>query len=293
MARKGVGMDADKEQSLVLIVAKARHKEARAFAEDITLWLEARGGQSFCARADEDYEALLERNYDLVVVLGGDGTLLDVARRFVAKSVPLLGINFGKVGFLTEAHAENWREVLTEALDGRALYSKCPALAVEVHRKNECCFAGHAVNDAVVSRGRMARIINFDITVQDLVLCSMRADGLIIASPQGCSGYGVSAGGPLVHPDIQAYTLVPISPFLCNFPPLVLPCSQEVSVRLTGNSTSMHLTLDGQVGYRLENEDRVVVRVFSDGVCFVRSHKDRYLHSLRERGFLSEHVKSV
>ena len=286
-------MNAATGQFLVLLVVKARHEGASAFARQVVHWLEARGVQIICVQADEDYAALLARDYKLIVVLGGDGTLLDVARRFIMRPIPLLGINFGKVGFLAEARDSNWQEILADALDGRALHSKCMVLDVEVHRKGECCFRGHAVNDAVVNRGRMARVINFDLAVNDFDLCRIRADGLIVSSPHGCSGYGVSAGGPLVHPDIHAYTLVAICPFLCNFPPLVLPSSQAVCIGLSGNSTEVHLTLDGQLGYRLENEDRVVVRGLADGVCLIRRHKDRYLHSLKTRGFLSEQLRTV
>lgn len=272
----------------VLLVVKAGHDKAAALAAEMTVWLEANGYDTCRAQADEDYTALAEREYTLVAVLGGDGTLLDAARRFVPRPSPLLGINFGKVGFLAESRSEQWRETLERVLEGRALFLKRTALAFEVRRNGRQLVSGFAVNDVVLNRGCLARVINLDIEVQGIDLCRVRADGLIISSPQGCSGYSASAGGPLVHPDICAFTLVPICPFLCNFPPLVLPHPHKAHIRLPNNTTDIHLTVDGQEGYSLRTDDMVTVQALPGGVCFARTAENGYLSRLKARGFLTE-----
>ncbi len=274
----------------VLLVVKARHPEASALAADIRALLESAGGAVRCVQADETYAAL--PSYTLVVVLGGDGTVLDAARRFVPNPVPLLGINFGKVGFLAETRSENWREVLESALAGRLLELRRTALAFDLHRSGEKIVSGFAVNDVVINRGSMARVVNLDIAIQSFDLCRIRADGLIVASPQGCSGYAASAGGPLVHPDISALALVPICPFLCNFPPLVLPHPMEAHIRLPNNTTDIHLTVDGQVGYELRTDDEITVRTLPGGVCFARAGREGYFSRLKARGFLTERPTS-
>ncbi|MCL2124139.1 MAG: NAD(+) kinase, partial [Desulfovibrionaceae bacterium] len=114
-----------------------------------------------------------------------------------------------------------------------------------------------------------------------------------IATPQGCSGYSASAGGPLVHPDIHAFSLVPICPFFCNFPPLVLPYPQEVRIILPNNTTEVYLTVDGQEGYGLQTDDNILVRGLPGGVHFFRRDATGYLHRLKARGFLTERLESA
>jgi len=286
-------MNTKEKNPSFLIIVKPRLEEARRLAEEIHAWIEENNCTACRVQADEDYAGLLAGRFSFVVVLGGDGTLLDAARRFVSCPTPLLGINFGKVGFLAEAHSAEWREILTLALEGRLLVMDRMALAFEVVRDERPVFSGFAVNDIVLNRGCTARVINLDIAVSELALCRIRADGLIIASPQGCSGYGASAGGPLVHPDICALSLVPICPYLCNFPPLILPYPQEVRVTLPNNTTEVYLTIDGQEGYSLRTDDCILVRGRPGGVQFVRRNRIGYLSRLKARGFLADRPENV
>jgi NAD+ kinase len=277
----------------ILLIVKPRLEEASLLAKEIHAWLEEKHCTVCRVQADEEYAGLLAGAFSLVVVLGGDGTLLDVARRFVPSPTPLLGINFGKVGFLAEAHSAEWREILSLALEGRMLVLERMALSFELIRDERPVFSGFAVNDIVLNRGCTARVINLDIAVQEFALCRIRADGLIIASPQGCSGYGASAGGPLVHPDIHALSLVPICPYFCNFPPLLLPYPQEVRVTLPNNTTEVYLTVDGQEGYSLRTDDCVLVRGLPGGVQFVRRNRLGYLSRLKARGFLADRPENM
>ena len=286
-------MKRSEKKTSILLIVKPRLEAASVLADEIHAWLEEKNCTTCCVWSDEDYTDLLARRFSFVVVLGGDGTLLDVARRLVPFPVPLLGINFGKVGFLAEAHSAEWRDVLTRALEGRLLVLERMALAFEVFREEKQIHSGFAVNDVVITRGRTARVINLDIAVQGFALCRLRADGFIIASPQGCSGYGASAGGPLVHPNIQAFCLVPICPYFCNFPPLVLPYPQEVRVTLPNNTTEAYLTADGQEGYGLQTDDSILVRGIPGGVHFLRRDSTGYLSRLKARGFLGERPESL
>ena len=286
-------MKRSEKKPSVLLVVKPRLETASVLADEIHAWLEEKNCTTCRVWSDQDYTDLLVRRFSYVVVLGGDGTLLDVARRFVLSPTPLLGINFGKVGFLAEAHSAEWREVLTHALEGRLLVLERMALAFEVFRAEKRIHFGFAVNDVVINRGSTARVINLDIAVQGFALCRLRADGFIIASPQGCSGYGASAGGPLVHPSIQAFCLVPICPYFCNFPPLVLPYPQEVRVTLPNNTTATYLTADGQEGYSLQTDDSILVRGVPGGVHFARREWTGYLRRLKVRGFLAERPENL
>jgi NAD+ kinase len=284
-------MNSSEKNPSILLIVKPRLKVASLLADKIHAWLEKKNCTVRRVQAEEDYTGLLVERFSFVVVLGGDGTLLGVARRFVPCPTPLLGINLGKVGFLAEAHSAEWRAVLTHALEGRMLVLERMALAFEIFREEKRIFSGFAVNDVVFNRGAMARITNLDIAVQGFELCRVRADGLIIATPQGCSGYAASAGGPLVHPDIHAFSLVPICPYFCNFPPLVLPYPQEVRVTLPNNTTDVYLTVDGQEGYSLQADDSILVRGLPGGVHFARRDRACYLRRLKARGFLAERLE--
>jgi len=286
-------MRSNEKNPSILLVVKPHLEEAAVLAEKIHAWLEEKRCATYRVQADEDHTKLCAGTFSFVVAIGGDGTLLGAARRFVSCPTPLLGINLGTVGFLAEAHASEWREVLTHALEGRMLVLERMALIFEVFREEKQFFSGVAVNDVVFNRGCMARVINLDVAIQGFPLCRLRADGLIIASPQGCSGYGVSAGGPLVHPDIQALSLVPICPYACIFPPLVLPYSREVRVALPKNSTETYLTVDGQQGCHLQTDDSVFVRGIPGGIRFARRDRDGYLRRLRARGLLAERAEKA
>ena len=286
-------MSTCEKKTHVLLIIKPRLEEASLLAKKIRAWLEDKNCTVCCVQADEDYTHLLVRRFSFAVVLGGDGTLLGAARRFIACPTPLLGINFGKVGFLAEAYSTEWREVLSLMLEGRMLVLERMALAFEVFREERQIFSGVAINDVVLNRGCMARVVDLDIAVQGFALCRIRADGLIIASPQGCSGYAASAGGPLVHPDINAFSLVPICPFFCTFPPLVLPHPQEVRITLPNNSTDVYLTVDGQEGYGLQTDDSILVRGLPGGVRFARRDRAGYLRRLKARGFLAERLENL
>ncbi len=268
----------------ILIVAKPRQREAARLAEGIALWLEERGCTTHIVEAGGDAsssEALFPA--DLVVVLGGDGTMLEVARSFVAHPVPLTGINFGKVGFLAELSIAEWKKGLETFLTGKADLLRRMALHWRVLRDGREAAIGMAVNDVVISRGALSRVITLDISVDEQKMCRVRADGLIISSPLGVSGYAVSAGGPLIHPELDVLTVTPICPFLCNFPPVVLPYPMTVRAAIQPEAMETYLTIDGQQGVPLEGGDCIEVQGVPGGVHFARLRPNDYFQDARLR----------
>ena len=256
-----------------------------SLAQEIRSWLEARGCVVRMLPNSVDI-CLDDTDAEVVIVVGGDGTMLGVARRLTEHPVPLLGINMGRVGFLTEISTDQWHGSLDKLLCGEYRVIKRLALRWRLLRGGELVDEGCAVNDAVMSRGALSRVVCFGVQAGTQDVCTIRADGLIISSPMGMSGYAVSAGGPLVHPELPAVVLTAICPFLCNFPPLVLPLTLPVRVEVLSDSVKSFLTLDGQQTVPLEPHDVVEVRGVPDLVYYVRIGEGTYFKRLKGRGFI-------
>jgi NAD+ kinase len=205
----------------ILLVCKARHERATALGEEIGTWLRRQGHRATVITAEQDSPAYGQEDLDFVVVLGGDGTMLGVARRLVGRGVPVLGINFGRVGFLTDAQPDQWQDKLVECLYGDEPVRACMALTWSVTRQGGVLASGHGVNDVVLSRGSLARLVSMEIAVNGVRMGALRSDGVIVCTPIGSSGYSVSAGGPLLYPSMEALGFVPICPFLNTIAPMV------------------------------------------------------------------------
>ena len=290
-------MTAQFSPQTILVVVKPNHAAAARLAEEMGRWLSARGLHVSVVNGGGAKPELTGYRAQLAVVLGGDGSLLGVARSFVSSPVPLLGLNFGRVGFLAELTAEDWQAGLTRVLEGRCRILKSMALGWRVLREGDVAESGHAVNDVVISRGALSRVISLDVSaqcaredeVEEQHICLVRADGLIISSPLGSSGYAVSAGGPLVSPELNTLTIMPICPYLCHFPPIVLPHPYMVRAVVQHGSVETFLTLDGQEGVTLQNGDIVEVFGLPDSVHFARLEAGMYFKRLKGRGFIEEH----
>lgn len=273
----------------VLIVHKPL-PQVVALAHNMQQWLEAHNCQATILPSGTEQPAYESLRAQLVIVLGGDGTLLGVARHFVDSPVPLIGVNFGKVGFLADVDASQWEAALSAFLAGKTCLLKRMALRWKVLRAGEMCHQGVAINDVVINRGSLSRIIYLEVSTDQSPIGRVRADGLIIASPMGASGYAVSAGGPLVYPSIDAFTVTPICPFLCNFPPLVLPYPLQIRAVVLSDYTETHLTIDGQEGLPLLHGDTVCVEGVPEGIHFARLTAESYFARLKARGFIEEHA---
>ena len=303
----------------LLLVTKAGHEQAAALAVEIQDWLADRhvwAKMLTHPAAKPECGAILceaVQGVDAVVALGGDGTFIGVARHLIGQSVPFLGINFGRLGFLTETLAKDWQIVLRQMLAGKLIQQARTALSWSLERDGAVLLCGNAINDVVVSRGNLARVANIHVSVGlkppamrgelcPACDCSggelgwIRADGIIVASPLGSSAYSLSARGPLVHPDLSSLLVTAIAPFLSSVPPLVLPGGSCVRLQCdaaNGEDTGVCLTIDGQEGLSLRGGDIVSVCGVPGGLQVLTRNPDNYVQTLRRRGFIREFTSQV
>lgn len=274
----------------VLIVTKARDDEAAELGRDIAEWLEGRGvACRVQANPALDERALgLGFSPDLALVLGGDGTMLSVARQMANHRVPLLGLNLGKVGFLTEICPDNWPERLMDILDEGLNVSERLALAWELEREGRTIAQGRVINDLVINRGHLARLVDLDLFIDGRLLSRLRADGVIVATASGATGYAVSAGGPLLHPSLGVYSITAICPFMSAFRPLVLPGEARLVVRVPNNRAEVLLTLDGQEGLPVQEGDLIHVHRSVEPFFYAEPKGASYVGKLRAKGMLGD-----
>ena len=279
------------------LIAKRGLQEASDVLTDLAAWLDARGVEPVfeadTARLATSAEGRrtvsrdeLPRASDLIVALGGDGTLIGVAGRIAAAGtdVPILGVNFGSLGFLTEITLDELHDALQATLDGRATIESRTMLAARTMRAN-APFADHIVlNDIVLTKATLSRIIEIEVRVGDAPVTQVRADGLIIASPTGSTAYNLAAGGPIVHPAVDAMVLTPIAPHTLTNRPVVISGASEVRARpIMEDHDEVFVTFDGQSGFPLRPGDHVTVRRAPRPVRIVKSAHRSYFDVLREK----------
>ena len=277
------------------IVAKAGLAAASDHLGRVASWLTAHGvevvfdtetatlvgtGGQGCSREDLPLQA------DLIVVMGGDGTLLSMASRIghSGRQVPLLGVNFGSLGFLTETRIEELQDTLSAVLDGTAVYDERSMLAAEVRRDGKVFDTRIVLNDVVFTKAALSRIIEMSVSVGAGLVTRVKADGLIVASATGSTAYNLAAGGPIVHPRVDAIVVTPIAPHTLTHRPIVIPGSEVVEV-VPGTSApnDIFVTYDGQSGYPLEPGDAVRVRRSERGLRLVKAPARSYFEVLREK----------
>ncbi|MCA1818355.1 MAG: NAD(+)/NADH kinase [Acidobacteria bacterium] len=201
----------------------------------------------------------LADSVDLIVVLGGDGTMISTARLLDNRHVPVLGVNYGRLGYLTEVRVEEMTDALDAVLAGDYRIDSRVMLAAELWRGEEKLLRNRVLNDAVVSKSALARIIEIETRLDGQLVNVFRADGLIVSTPTGSTAYNLSAGGPIIYPSMNAVVITPICPHTLSNRPLVVPDTAEIEVTLRTPREEVALTLDGQVGVRLEANDRVKI----------------------------------
>ncbi|MDP2642408.1 MAG: NAD(+)/NADH kinase [Candidatus Peregrinibacteria bacterium] len=223
---------------------------------------------------------------DLVIALGGDGTLLKTARNIQRKKTLVLSVNLGTVGFLSEAVPANLYETLDKIFAGHYTVDKRALLRVTVYRNNAKLETFLALNDAVINQGAFARLIRLELEINSRKLVTFNADGVIVATPTGSTAHSLSAGGPIVHPSIQGITITPICPSSLSMRPIIVPDSRQltliVETRRREESTTIGLTLDGQEMIRLEYGDKITCRR-SRRYLYLARTKNRYYKQLRDK----------
>ncbi len=222
------------------------------------------------------------RPLDLVVVLGGDGTLLSAARVTAAVDVPLLGVNLGSLGFLTEVPLQSLYPMLEAIAQGRAAVEHRSLMHCELLRGDQVRGSYLVFNDAVVNKTALARLNTYDLYIDKVFVSSYRADGMIVATPTGSTAYSLSAGGPVVMPSVQAFVITPVAPHSLTHRPLVVPDSVEIEILLRSEEEVAYLSLDGQPGLDLRDGDRVRCRRSEHQVNLFRTGTD-FFHVLRSK----------
>jgi NAD+ kinase len=222
------------------------------------------------------------KHVDLVVVLGGDGTLLSVARTLAPHNIPLIGVNLGRLGFLTDIPIDELETTLKAMLDGSYTYDDRTLLSATVMRKRKKVFSTLALNDVVVSRGAMGSMIEFEVYVDGQFAYNLRSDGLIIATPTGSTAYSLSSGGPILHPSLPALGLVPISPHTLSNRPIVIPSKSLVEVVLI-RGPNARVNFDVQSHFDLEADDKVAVKAHESPIRLLHPHGYDYYAMLREK----------
>jgi NAD+ kinase len=233
--------------------------------------------QDVVPRAQMGLQAL-----DLVVVLGGDGTLLSAARVTAAIDVPLLGVNLGSLGFLTEVPLPSLYPMLDAIAEGRAAIEHRSLMRCELLRGDTVRGSYLIFNDAVVNKTALARLNNYDLYIDKAFVSSYRADGLIVATPTGSTAYSLSAGGPLLMPTVNAFVITPVAPHALTHRPLVVPDSVEIEITLRSEEEVAYLSLDGQPGLDLRDGDRVRCRRSEHHVNLFRTGTD-FFQALRTK----------
>ena len=277
------------ELKKILVVTKQNHADANSLAKDISKWLEANHFNVHVITTSNLISNLAnQENWDLVIVLGGDGTLLFVARSLLTKKIPFLGINFGKVGFLAEISPHEWKEVLSEILIHRKfLSSKRIALRYEVIRDDEIFISGCSINDVVISREGLARLLELKLKFSDYKgNFKFRADGVIISTPNGSTGYCAAAGGSLIFPELNVLEICPVCPFLTRLKPLVVPDKEVISIEIGGTQKGVSLTIDGQEGCFLSPKDIVKISRHEYEIEFLLPQNSSYIKKLISKGYI-------
>ncbi len=228
-------------------------------------------------------EGEIVNNADALVVLGGDGTLIHAAHLLDGRDVPVLGINLGQLGFLTEIPTNEIETALDRMLSGDFETTERRMLRVSLLRSGEEIFSRTVLNDMVINKGALARIIRLEASTTQGLMTSYRADGLIVSTPTGSTAYNMSAGGPVVYPTLDAFVITPICPHTFANRPVVLPDDIEIFIELAEANGEVYLTLDGQEGVQMLEGDRVAVRRALLTVKLIRSHLSDYFNILRHK----------
>ncbi len=280
----------------VAIFSKPNHPQVAHVAPELVAWLRQRGYKTLLddptARAMATVGASFEEDAvcdwaglrpDLAIVLGGDGTLLRVARLLRDAQVPLLGVNLGTLGFLAEVAIPQLYANLEGIFSRCCLYDIRTVLAAEIYRGGQMVAQFDALNDAVVSKGTLARIIAFEIKVDGARVSIYRGDGLVIATPTGSTAYSLSAGGPIIHPAVDALVMTPICPHALTNRPVIVRDSSVIEITLVDAADQTFLTMDGQQGIPLEDGDRLVCRKSPYVVTLVRLARGSFFEVLRNK----------
>ena len=279
------------------VVAKPNHPEALKTTCHLAEWLDSHG-LTFVGTPELDRERIeskthcaleivesenLAANVDLIVVLGGDGTMIATSRMMGDYDVPVVGINYGTLGYLAEFRVEEMFTALESILEGDYRIDTRVRLSVDLVQGEEILMHQRVLNDVVINKSALARIIELEAHMDGMLISSFRADGLIISTPTGSTAYNLSAGGPVIYPSMNALVITPICPFTLSDRPIVVPDNALIELGLRTQKEEVVLTLDGQVGRAIRPEQRVAIRKSLTTFKIVQPKNRNYFEVLREK----------
>jgi len=269
------------------VVIKPHAPEIKKVLQDL---LEYFKGKKISCYLEEDAAVILEmagglkredipENVDMVVVLGGDGTLLSIAHKAAVKDIPVLGINLGSLGFLTEIPLDEMYLTLDAFLQGeQKIVSPRQMLDVTTGALTFKC-----LNDVVINKGALARMIQIAVRLDGKEIATLRADGLIVSTPTGSTAYSLSAGGPIIHPYIPAIIIAPICPHTLSFRPMIVSSESIIEIHLLTGQEEVYITLDGQRGGLMKKDESIVIKKSDDHLTLISSPERNYFDLLEEK----------
>ncbi|BCA53530.1 putative inorganic polyphosphate/ATP-NAD kinase [Nitrospira sp. KM1] len=273
------------------ILTKPKFPEVKSTLQAVLSWLRERNievlldttSATLLGETGGIQKTQLAGKADVLLVMGGDGTMLSAARLAGERGIPILGVNMGGLGFLTEVRLEHFYPSLERVFTNDYVLDERLMLGTHVHRHGETVAQGVVLNDVVVSKGTLARMIELRISIQGRFVTNLRGDGLIVSTPTGSTAYSLSAGGPIIHPTVQSLMLTPVCPHTLTHRPLIVEGSAEIEVTLTSKDEGAMATLDGQVGVALTQGDTVELKVSEHRTRLIRFPESNYYDVLREK----------
>jgi NAD+ kinase len=275
------------------IISRPRREDIARVVPPLIAWLHARDVKVVCDSETGDcigavagktlHREDLPGCSDLLIVLGGDGTLLSAARLAASQKVPILPVNLGGLGFLTTVSLDELYPILEEIFSGKHRVSERVMLQAEITRDGNVIRRQIALNDAVLNKAALARIMDLELRVNGEYVTTYKADGLILSTPTGSTAYSLAAGGPIIYPIVEAFVITPICPHTLTNRPLVVPDSVKIDIGFKSEDEAVFLTLDGQVGIQLARNDQIQIRKAPEKLYLVRPAKKTYFEILRNK----------
>jgi len=279
------------------IISKPRRKALEPILPALLTWLRQRGIEALLdeetastlnSRATSAGVTVLPRHElatksDLILVMGGDGTLLAAARGAHECQVPILAVNLGSLGFLTAITVEELYDSLEVVLKGKHQVEQRKMLQINTLRNGSVVETYHALNDAVLNKGAISRMLDFEAYIDGQFLTLIKADGVIVSTPTGSTAYSLAAGGPIVHPSVDAFLVTPICPHTLTNRPVIVPDSSRIEIVVKTEAESVFLTVDGQVGHELHHEDRIVCELSPSRIGLIRPLHKGFFEVLRSK----------
>lgn len=226
---------------------------------------------------------LLREKSDIILLFGGDGTFLHTAHYFAGTDIPLLGINLGSLGFMTEIEVDQFEKALSVIIDGDYTIEKRMMLEARVFRDSHEVFHSYALNDVVINRASNAHLININLQINDEFINQYSGDGLILATPTGSTAYSLSAGGPIINPKIRAILITPICPHSLHIRPMVISEEEKIDIVVSGEEKKMNIATDGRFDYDLMSGDRISISVSDNDISLIKLPDRTFYTILREK----------